>query len=100
MRSTSLSAWSISSLSFPSTLEASSDGFGPRLERGRRCVGVGMPVPPGVGGVPILPGVEIIGRRDIFVGLGGVLAKDEGGALGELYVSRFLGEGGVSIVYD
>jgi len=33
-----------------------------------------MPVPPGVGGVPILAGVDFVGRRDIFVGLGGVVA--------------------------
>lgn len=36
---------------------------GPRDERGRRWVGVG--IPEGVGGVPRRPGVDSVGRRDI-----------------------------------
>lgn len=37
---------------------------GPREERGRRCVGVG--IPEGVGGVPRRPGVDSVGRRDMI----------------------------------
>lgn len=54
-------------------------------------MGVGRPEE--FGGVCIRPGVERVGRRDILVGEGGV-EKDVGGGTN----SRFLGEGGVSML--
>jgi hypothetical protein len=94
-RNTSFNARSISSP--PVVLELRVFPFGPRLDRGRRCVGVGIPVLLDKGGVPIRPGVDSVGRRDILVGLGGVtgdVCAREGG----IWPYRFLGELVVSIV--